>query len=77
MREIQGNLYRIVTGSGITYIVECNSIEELIEYVVQMEYKTIVSSITELDFSGGTVRTPKVAIRNNPYYKKLMKERFN
>lgn len=77
MREIQGNLYRVVTMSGVTRIIECETIEQLIEYVVSLEHKTLVSSVTELDFSGGTVRTPKVSIRNNPYYKKLMKDRFN
>ena len=74
MRMIQGTLYRITSGeTGLCKVIECDNINELIEYVVEMEKRWIVSNVVELDIMGNSIRTPKVAIRSHPYYKELKK----
>lgn len=75
MREIQGRLYRITSGeTGLCKVIECNSEKELIEYVAEAQKRWIVSNVVELDITGNTIRTPKVAIKSHPYYKELMKK---
>ena len=75
MREIQGRLYRITSGeTGLCRVIECNNERELIEYVVEDQKRWIVSNVVELDISGNSIRTPKVAIKSHPYYKELMKK---
>lgn len=72
MREITGTLYRITyAATGLCRIVECQDIKELIKYVDELERKSPISSVVELDIKGNSVRTPKVAIKSNPYYKLL------
>lgn len=76
MREIQGRLYRITSGeTGLCRVIECNSEEEMIEYVVNAQKRWIVSNVVELDISGNAIRTPKVAVKSHPYYKELMKRK--
>lgn len=74
MREITSTLYRVTFGeTGLCRVVECDNIQDLIKYVDELERKTVVSSVVELDIRGNTVRTPRVPIKNHPYYKLLKK----
>ncbi len=75
MREIQGRLYRITSAeTGLCKVIECNDERELIEYVVMMQKRWIISNVVELDISGNNIRTPKVVVKGHPYYKELMKK---
>ena len=75
MREIQGRLYRLTSAeTGLCRVIECNNERELIEYVVEAQKRWIVSNVVELDITGNSIRTPKVAIKSHPYYKELMKK---
>ena len=78
MRILEGRLYRITSGeTGLCKVIECNSEEEMIEYVFQMEKRWIVSNVVELDITGNSIRTPRVAVRSHPYYKELLKRNKN
>ena len=78
MRILEGRLYRITSGeTGLCKVIECNSEEEMIEYVFQMEKRWIVSNVVELDITGNSIRTPRVAVRSHPYYKELVKRNKN
>lgn len=71
MREINGLLYRInYVESGRSEVIECENYKEMIEYVAKLSKRWIVT-VNEIDLR--TMRSPKVAIRNDPYYKELMK----
>lgn len=71
MREINGLLYRInYVESGCSEVIECENYKEMIEYVAKLSKRWIVT-VNEIDLR--TMRSPKVAIRNDLYYKELMK----
>ena len=77
MRKVEGQIYRINFGcTGRCIVVECENEKELIECVVELEKKDFVSNVVLLDITGNSVRTPKVAVKTNPYYKSLMKDYF-
>ena len=77
MRRVSGQLYRITFGcTGRCIVVECENEKELIECVVELEKKDFVSNVVLIDIMGNSVRTPKVAVKTNQYYKSLMKDYF-
>ena len=76
MKTIDGVLYRITFAeTGLCKVIECHSEQEMIEYVVEMSKRWVISNVVRLEISSDTVRTPKVAVKSHPYYKQLMKNK--
>lgn len=73
LKEIKGfeKLYRITRVTGSSYYVVTDSIEALAKYVVAKEKEGyLISSVAEVQTDG---KTPRVAIRSIPEYKKAQK----
>lgn len=73
LKEINGfeKLYRITRVTGSSYYVVTDSIEALAKYVVAKEKEGyLISSVAEVQTDG---KTPRVAIRSIPEYKKAQK----
>lgn len=69
---IKGNLYCVTYGVGHKLFVETDTLEALIEFVVEFEKQQIVHSVVYIDKEGlKGLRTPRVPIKTNPYYKEL------
>lgn len=67
---INDTLYRVTYLNRIsTDIIACSSEKDLIDFVIESEMAgRLVSSVVRLDVYGDKVRTPKMKIKNHPYY---------
>lgn len=80
VHQITDSVYRI---TFLNYtkmmIISCSSEKELIDYIIKLEKeKYIIRSVVRVDIYCDAVRSPRISLRNNPYYieqhKKLFKE---
>lgn len=67
---INETLYRVSYINRIsTDIIACSSEKDLIDFVISSEMNgRLVGSVVRLDVYGDKVRTPKMKIKNHPYY---------
>lgn len=72
IREINSLVYRITyVENGSIQLIMCDTENEMIEYVAKLSKRWIVN-VSEIDLR--TMKSTRVALRSNPYYKELMKK---
>ena len=73
IKEIKNNLYKVRVYYGGVHFIECDNLKELFKYlIVNFELKGfIISNVNEILPNGAS---PKVAVKTNKEYKKLLKE---
>lgn len=74
LKEINGPVYRIRLYTDRSWLVQCDTEDELAEYVFNLEQKGyVITSVTSVEYISGSITTPKVAIKSNKRYKELFK----
>ena len=72
VKEINNSLYCITSYTGLKRFVECETEEELAEYIAENELKGYsVTSVCKVCTDGSK---PRIAIKANPVYKKKINE---
>lgn len=72
LREIKNAIYCIASYTGNRHFVECDSEDELAAYVAEGECKGYsATSVTRICTDGSR---PRVAVKSNPYYKRVYRK---